>query len=132
NILPVIPPVVKPKCFDCFPVTAFDDTKARLDNMAIELQNTPSAQGYIIAYAGRSSRAGQADRLIKRAKDYLVNERGIDANRLSVINGGYREGDYFELWVVPQGAEPPQATPTVPSGEAQPATDVRPRRSRRG
>jgi hypothetical protein len=97
------------------------------------LQNAPSSQGYIIVYAGRGSRAGQADRLIKRAKDYLVNQRGIDAARLSVINGGYRDTDYFELWVVPQGAEPPQATPTAQPGDtAQPGTDMRPRRSRRG
>jgi hypothetical protein len=132
NVIPLAPPIVKQKCYDCFPFTAFDDTKARLDNLAIELQNTPSSQGYIIVYAGRGSRTGQADRLIKRAKDYLVNQRGIDAARLSVINGGYRDTDYFELWVVPQGAEPPQPTPTAQSGEtAQPGANVRPRRSRR-
>jgi hypothetical protein len=133
NIIPLPPPIVKQKCYDCFPFTAFDDTKARLDNLAIELQNAPSSQGYIIAYAGRDSRAGQADRLIKRAKDYMVKQRGIDASRISVINGGYRDTDYFELWVVPQGAEPPQPTPaTAQPADTQPATDMRPRRSRRG
>jgi hypothetical protein len=133
NVIPLAPPIVKQKCYDCFPFTAFDDTKARLDNLAIELQNTPTSQGYIIVYAGRGSRAGQADRLIKRAKDYLVNQRGIDASRLSVINGGFRDTDYFELWVVPQGAEPPQPTPTAQPGDtAQPGVDMRPRRSRRG
>jgi hypothetical protein len=133
NVIP-LPPIVKQKCYDCFPFTAFDDTKARLDNLAIELQNSPGSQGYIIAYAGRSSRAGQADRLIKRAKDYMVNQRGIDASRISVINGGTRDTDYFELWVVPQGAEPPQPTPTAQPGETQqqPMPEARPRRSRRG
>lgn len=133
NVIPLPPPVVKQKCYDCFPFTAFDDTKARLDNLAIELQNAPTSQGYIIVYAGRGSRPGQADRLIKRAKDYLVTNRGIDAGRLSVINGGYRDTDYFELWVVPQGAEPPQPTPTsTQPSYVQPGTDMRPRRSRRG
>lgn len=132
NVIPLPPPVIKQKCYDCFPFTAFDDTKARLDNLAIELQNAPTSQGYIIVYAGRGSRAGQADRLIKRAKDYLVHQRGIDASRLSVINGGYRDTDYFELWVVPQGAEPPQPSPTAQPGDAQPGPDMRPRRSRRG
>ena len=132
NVTGLTPPIVKQKCYDCFPFTAFDDTKARLDNLAIELQNAPSSQGYIIVYAGRGSRAGQADRLIKRAKDYLVNQRGIDAARLSVINGGYRDTDYFELWVVPQGAEAPQPTPTAQGNDtAQPGPNVRPRRSRR-
>ncbi|HEX8844269.1 MAG TPA: PEGA domain-containing protein [Pyrinomonadaceae bacterium] len=135
NVIP-LPPPPKNKCYDCFPFTAFDDTKARLDNLAIELQNNPTAQGYIIAYAGRGSRAGQADRLIKRAKDYLIQSRGMDPSRLTVINGGYRDTDYFELWVVPQGAEPPQPTPTMGSAETQPgamppATPTRTRRSRR-
>lgn len=131
NVTALPPPVVKQKCYDCFPFTAFDDTKARLDNLAIELQNAPSSRGYIIAYAGRGSRPGQADRLIKRAKDYLINNRGIDAGRISVINGGYRDTDYFEFWVVPQGAEPPQPTPTATQpNDVQPATNVRPRRSR--
>jgi hypothetical protein len=134
NVIPLAPPIVKQKCYDCFPFTAFDDTKARLDNLAIELQNAPTSQGYIIAYAGRDSRAGQADRLIKRAKDYMVKQRGIDASRISVINGGYRDTDYFELWVVPQGAESPQPTPTTmqPANDVTPGTNMRPRRSRRG
>ena len=109
--------------------------KARLDNFAIELQNNPSSRGYVIAYSGASSRAGQADRLINRAKDYLINQRGIDMSRFSIINGGYRETDYFELWIVPQGAEPPTPTPTAqpnPAAQPQPRTGTRSRRPRRG
>src|SRR5437762_9721163 len=37
-----------------------------LDQMAIELQNSPGSTGYIIAYAGRRSRAGEAERMGKR------------------------------------------------------------------
>lgn len=132
NVIPLPTTVIKRTCYDCFPFIAFDDTKARLDNLAIELQNAPTAQGYMIVYSGTGSRAGQADRLIKRAKDYMVTERGMDASRLTVINGGYRDTDYFELWVVPQGSEPPQATPTAQSGYGAPAPTPRRRRSRRG
>lgn len=132
NVNPIPPPEVKHTCFDCFPFTAFDDTKARLDNLAIELQNNPTSTGYIIVYSGTNSRAGQADRLIARAKDYLVTTRGIDASRLTVINGGYRDTDYFELWVVPQGAQPPTPTPTATQGAPAPETHRRStRRSRR-
>lgn len=102
-----------PKRFDEFPSVAFDDDKARLDNLAIELQNSPGARGYIIAYSGRRSRAGEAERMGDRAIGYLTETRGISRNRLVFINGGARESKTYELWVVPQGAEPPRATPTV-------------------
>jgi hypothetical protein len=102
-----------PKRFDEFPSVAFDDDKARLDNLAIELQNNPGAQGYVIAYSGRRSRPGQADRMGERALKYLSEERGIGRNRLVYINGGHRENVTYELWLVPQGAEAPRPTPTV-------------------
>ena len=131
NINAIVLPPVKARLYDQFEPPAFDDVKARLDNLAIELQNAPTSQAYIIVYSGRRSRAGQADRLAARAKDYMTKERGIDSSRLVVINGGYRESDYFELWLVPQGADAPQATPTVQPGDTQPGLDLRPRRSRR-
>ncbi len=116
------------KRFDEFPSVAFDDDKARLDNLAIELQNNPTATGYIIAYSGRRSRAGEADRMNARAADYLVNTRGISRNRIIVLNGGWRENNSYEIWLVPQGAEPPRPTPTVDPNELQ---RVAPRRTRR-
>jgi len=88
-----------------------DDQKARLDNLAIELQNDPTTRAYIIAYGGRKSPVGQVQRLMSRARDYLIAQRGIDASRLSVINGGFREQDSVELWIVPSGATPPRPTP---------------------
>ena len=127
----IINPHVKDKCYDCFEPHKFDDMKARLDNFAIELQNNPSAQGYMIVYAAPNSRAGQADALITRAKEYLSKDRGIDSSRVITVNGGYRDTDYIELWVVPQGAEPPQPSPTAQPGPMQQAAPVTNRRSRR-
>lgn len=112
-----LPNITPPKRFDEFPSVAFDDDKARLDNLAIELQNNPGATGYVIAYAGRNRRAGEADRMTKRAADYLSTTRGISRDRIVVINGGYRDANTFELWLVPQGADPPRPTPTVNPNE---------------
>ena len=123
-------PPVGPHRFDEFPSIAFDDDKARLDNLAIELQNNPGATGYIIVYGGRNARTDTADRLGGRARDYLVQTRGIDANRVVVVNGGYRDTNSFELWLVPQGAAPPAPTPTIRPGDVRPATAA-PRRTRR-
>lgn len=102
---------VEPRRFDEFPSVSFDDDKARLDNLAIELQNDPTARAYVIVYGGERSRPGTADRLGNRARTYLTQTRGIDASRVTIVNGGQRERNYFELFIVPQGAEPPQATP---------------------
>nr|MBA2340867.1 hypothetical protein [Pyrinomonadaceae bacterium] len=119
-IIPPPPAVIPPRKFDEFPSISFDDDKARLDNLAIELQNNPGARGYVIVYGGRTSRAGSADALGNRAQNYLVTKRGVDASRLVIVNGGYRERDTFELWLVPQGAPAPTPTPTVDSSDARP------------
>ncbi|HVF24147.1 MAG TPA: hypothetical protein VM941_13755, partial [Pyrinomonadaceae bacterium] len=113
------------ECNNC----TFDDQKARLDNLAVELQNDPATTGYVIAYGGRMSPIGQTARLMTRARDYLINERGIDGSRVVIINGGFRESDSVELWVVPRGATPPRATPTVQAGEVK---SNEPARRRRG
>lgn len=123
-----------PECrlFDQFQSVAFDDDKARFDNLAIELQNAPDATAHIFVYAGKNSRRGQADLLGKRSMDYLTTTRGVGAQRLVFINGGYRDTDYFEIWLCPPGVNPPQPTPTVQPGDVQPGQErTRPRRPRR-
>jgi hypothetical protein len=117
--------------FDVCCSCSFDDQKARLDNLAVELQADPTAMTYVIAYGGRTSRIGQADLLGARARDYLAANRGIDQSRITVINGGFREEDCVELWIIPSGATPPQPTPTVQAGDVRPAGPT-PRRRRRG
>ncbi len=134
TVIPPTPPRESPtRQFDVCCSCSFDDQKARLDNLAIELQNDPSTTTYVIAYGGRTSRIGQADLLSGRARDYLVSQRGIDQSRIVVINGGFREEDCVELWVLPSGATPPQPTPTVQAGDVRPApTPARRRRRPRG
>jgi hypothetical protein len=107
----------------------FNDEKARLDNYAIELQNDPTAQGYLVCYGGRTGRTGEAQRRCDRAKNYLVNTRGISADRIVTVDGGFREELTVELWIVPSGATPPQATPNVDPSEVR-TTGTR-RRGRR-
>jgi len=98
------PPATK---FDEYGNIRFNDEKARLDNYAIQLQNQPGAQGYIIAYG---SCAGEAQARADRAKDYLVNTRGIDAGRIVTVDGGCRSDLSVELWIVPTGATAPAAS----------------------
>ena len=120
------PPPVK---FDEYGDIRFNDEKARLDNFAIQLQNQPDATATIIAYG---SCAGQAQTRADRAKDYLVNTRGIDAGRITTIDGGCRGELAVQLWIVPRGATAPAAETT---GIISPCPECRRRpapRRRRG
>lgn len=112
-------------CWSC----SYDDLKARLDNLAVALQNDPTTTTYVFAYGGRTSPIGQADRLLARARDYLVMQRGIDASRIVVVNGGFRPEDCVEVWIVPRGATPPQPSPTIQPSDVRPAKPA-PRRHR--
>jgi hypothetical protein len=93
--------------FDEFPAIAYNDEKARLDNYAIELQNDPGATAYVIVYPGTSGRPGEVQRQTNRLVDYLVNSRGISAQRIVTLVGPPRDALLIELWLCPQGAKPP-------------------------
>jgi hypothetical protein len=118
-IAPIEKKVIVAQEFDECNSCSLNDQKARLDNLAVELQNDPSTRAYIIAYGGRMSPLGQSQKLMSRAREYLVSHRGIDASRLTVVNGGFREEDSVELWLVPSGAAAPQPTPTVQMGDVK-------------
>lgn len=111
----------------------FNDEKARLDNFAIALQNEPGSTGYILAYG---SCEGEAQARADRAKDYVVNTRGIDAGRIVTIDGGCRAELTVELYVCPVGAAAP--TPDTSSAVSpcpackKKAPARRTRRGRRG
>jgi hypothetical protein len=119
-ITPIEKKVIVAQEFDECNSCSLNDQKARLDNLAVELQNDPSTRAYIIAYGGRMSPLGQSQKLMSRAREYLVSHRGIDASRLTLVNGGFREEDSVELWLVPSGAAAPQPTPTVQMGDVNP------------
>ena len=99
-------PPAQPNKFDEYGNIRFNDEKARLDNYAIQLQNDPSASGTIIVYGTCN---GEAQQRGDRAKDYLVNTRGIEAGRITVVDGGCRADLTVQLWIVPSGATAPAA-----------------------
>jgi hypothetical protein len=112
TIIERLPPIEAIK-FDEFESKAFDDDKARLDSFAVQLQNSPDAQGYIIMYQGtdkNSIKNRNVDILSKRALDYLVNTRGIDPSRVVITKWGTRPVSGYELWLIPPGAKTPVPT----------------------
>lgn len=102
-----------PTKFDSYGVLPLKKEKAILDRFGAALQQQPGAQGYIFGYGARRSRAGEAQRAADRAKEYLVNKLGIDEGRITTLDGGIKEQPTVDLWLVPMGATPPPAEPTV-------------------
>jgi hypothetical protein len=94
---------------------------AMLDDFIIQLMNDPTAQGYIIAYGGRTSRPEDAQKAADNATEYTMNVRKMDGARTLAGVGGYREEPTVELWIAPYGGTPPMATPTVDPKDVKPA-----------
>lgn len=108
--------------------------KALLDYFAMELNANPDLVAYVVFYGGRCNssceidyplhrphypRRGEAEQRAGRIKPYMMMTRGIDENRIFVLNGGFRESWTAELWLVPKGAPPPPLTPTTDSKDIQ-------------
>ncbi len=94
--------------------------REKLDEFVLALQRDPEAQGYIIAYGGRTSGPDDAQKAADNATDYTMNTRKMDGARTLSGVGGYREEPAIELWIAPPGGAPPMATPTVAPEDVKP------------
>jgi len=120
-------PVAIPRKFDEYGNIRFNDEKARLDNYAIQLQNEPGSRGVVVGYG---SCDGEGLNRANRAKDYLVNTRGIDAGRIDAADGGCLPELQVQLWLVPSGAS---FTSGDATGTVSPCPECKkPTRRRRG
>jgi hypothetical protein len=122
-----------PKKFDEYHAIAFNDEKARLDPFANQIHNDPTTSAYMVVYGTNPC---EAQARVDRAKDYLVNIRGVDASRIVILSPGCHTEFSVELWMVPMGASAPLAQQTVtcrrcPGPPARGKTVSRRRSSRR-
>ena len=92
-----------------------DDEAAHLDLFAEALSKQPDLRGYIVAYNELNMERGSYLRRIYGIHKYLSEARGIDPNRVVVIDGGYKEKFATELWLIPNGVAPPIPKPTISS-----------------
>ncbi len=98
-----IPDEIKAINVDEFGPLANDDVKARVQNLYIELNNNPSAQGYIINY-GSAKDIAKREKVINDAIRFLK----LDASRVTLVRGSDQGGGIRTVfWVVPAGATPP-------------------------
>ncbi len=82
------------------------DLIARLDNLAVQLQNEPNTRGFLIVYRERRDMPGLSNRYAHRMRDYLVNTRGLAPGRVVTVDGGIAGCLTQELWIVSPGGAP--------------------------
>ncbi len=98
-----------------------------------ELQNKPENKLYVIYYQGKENRSvrvynkktkkfanvlknpiyGYALNRAKEIPIFLKDSYKVPKDRVMLVDGGYRERFGLEIWSVPDGSEPPKATPTL-------------------
>lgn len=95
------------------PVSAAEEL-ARLEKLRPLLQaEHADAKAFIVAYAGRNDRPGEALARADRAKQALIDSSYFYSNRLITLDCGRRETPSIELWITPVGASPPPCSPTL-------------------
>lgn len=118
--------------FDEYGKLRTKDENARLDNLVLEMKNDSGMLVYIISYGGRRSRPKDAQTMATKAKSYVLKKGKFKSSRTVAMNGGYREEPMTELWIVPAGATPPEATPTVDPSEVTPPKVVKKTKVKKG
>ena len=88
--------------FEQFGKVSVGRIKTYMEMFFKELKNNTTAQGYIINY-------GSDKGVMKREKilrNHIVFRR-FDTPRITFVRGGEESIVITELWIVPEGAEPP-------------------------
>ena len=148
------PDVISPCGPIFFPVNSArinNEHKACLDEIALRMQQDPRSAVVIDGHRDSAERVGISLTRANNARDYLVNEKGIDSARITVRNYGdtcpHESGDAnlnrrVEFWYVPAGANSEQintlkkcaagsSPQIITTEEPAPSTERRPARRRR-
>jgi hypothetical protein len=75
--------------FDSYGDLDWEWEKARLDNFAVFLLNNPAFVGHIFVWAGKRACKGEGQARAMRAKQYLVDYRKVEWNRVMWHDMGY-------------------------------------------
>lgn len=98
--------------------TSWEEEAVYLYRFFLRLKAGLDERAYIVTYGKRNGPKDEARRLAERARDYLVEDCGIDESRVEILAGGEREDATVELWVVMKGGTPPTPNPLSKTNEA--------------
>ena len=105
--------------YDEFLNTTCEFEHAALAHFRTELLKDADTRGYIIVYGGRRGPRSEAKAFAARMKFFLVRMRGLEAERVVTLDGGYREKSSTELWIVRRGESAPSPMPTLSRREVK-------------
>ncbi len=88
----------------------------KLRSFARYLKRRPRERGHVVVYTPRvrAFSVPGAEAHIKSLKEELFEGLGVAPGRVTFVDGGLREEEAVELWVVPRGASGPEPRPTAP------------------
>ncbi|HEX8638728.1 MAG TPA: hypothetical protein VF692_11735 [Pyrinomonadaceae bacterium] len=103
-----------------------DEYLGRIDFFISEARKNPSSTIYVLVYEGKVLKynanknrtesvfptVGSAKAKISSIKKRL-EFREVEAERFRFVKAGFRENSTVEIWLVPDVATPPKATPTL-------------------
>jgi hypothetical protein len=93
----------------------WEDVMARLDYLVTQLRTNPQSKAAIFVYGGESgSVPEEVNARMRCMEKYLTVRKGVEADRIRLSDGGYRETATIEFWLTLEGTSKPYATPTVP------------------
>lgn len=106
--------VVKPRTLliDQFGILNSEERSARFDLLFSEIGNKPGSTAYIVLFCGKKCQYGEIEAHV-RGIEIKIALRRFNRSKLAIVNGGYRDKFDTELWLVENGAAPPDVKPTV-------------------
>jgi hypothetical protein len=88
---------------------------ALIDATMVVVNNDPTITAYLIGYVRRP----KDDRVVSNYSYTLLRQlfaiRRYSMDRVRIIDGGVRDTNSVEIWLVPPGAEAPKSTPSADS-----------------
>lgn len=110
-----VTPLCPERKFDEYGNLSFEEEKARLALFAAEVRGTPDTMGLIIIRESGKRDMDESGARLERARNYLVNELGLEADRVFTREGDLREEVAIELWIMPTKAPPAESNRNINS-----------------
>ena len=99
--------------YDKFSLRAVnEDDLARLDNYIIALQDRENFKGYVLLYKGKHTNVKTAVRYRQAIARHFYRTRGVPREQLVIVDAGYQEQPFVELFMMSRDLSPPEPRAT--------------------